>query len=596
MKKKASRSPARGAPDAAADVSSEQASRSPPPHVSVAPGSSRRRRRLDAGRVTELEAELERLRAALADQPLRESEARLADQKESLELAVSGAPTSAVLEVLVRAGRRQLGEDARTAVSMVDRDCARLRFAATDGMPEHYVQAADGFPIGPQSPSCGSAAHTGEVVIVGDVAVDPLWAPFLEAARQYEIRACWSFPIRSSSGKVLGTFAVYHRTPRQPHARDRERIALLIQTAAVIIEHHNDQLLRREAEADLRQTADRLQAILNTASDAIITIRHDGLIDEVNPATERMFGYPRDELVGRNINLLMPPPFCDEHDDYIARYLQTGQLRLIGIGRELVGRRKDGSTFPIDLSVSQADHLQRFTGIVRDISERKSLEEQLLHIAEAEQRRIGEDLHDDVGQELTGLALTVDTLTEALDSTGSPEAELSRGLGRRIAAILRKVRFLSHGLVPVDVDGAGLMASLEALAASAGQISGPTCSFACPEPVLVDDNRTATQLYRIAQEAVTNAIRHARASTVEISLEREDAGLILRIRDDGIGISDDALRGDGMGLRIMQHRAGLLNTRLTLARSPGGGTLVECAVPAMERTRGRPKPGASAGA
>jgi PAS domain S-box-containing protein len=327
---------------------------------------------------------------------------------------------------------------------------------------------------------------------------------------------------------------------------------------------------RRVSEQSLRESQERMQAILNTAADAIITINRSGVITRANPATERMFGYRQSELVGKNVKMLMPPPYCDEHDEYIARYLRTGEARIIGSGRELAGRRKDGTIFPIDLAVSEVDHLHLFTGIIRDISERKSLEDQLLHIAEAEQRRIGEDLHDDVGQELAGLALTVDTLTESLQGARSPDADLSRQIGQRMATLSRKVRFLSHGLVPVDVDAAGLMAALEGLAAGVGQVGPPACTFRCPEPVLVEDNRTATQLYRIAQEAVTNAVRHAAAHTIEIALERADGGLALSVRDDGRGISEEAMRRGGMGLRIMQHRAGLLSGQ-EISRSVSGG-------------------------
>ena len=341
---------------------------------------------------------------------------------------------------------------------------------------------------------------------------------------------------------------------------------------------------RRASEQSLRESQERIQAILNAAADAIITINHSGVITSVNAATERMFGYRQSELVGENVKILMPPPYCDEHDEYVARYLRTGEARIIGTGRELAGRRKDGTIFPIDLAVSAVDHLHLFTGIIRDISERKSLEEQLLHIAEAEQHRIGEDLHDDVGQELAGLALTIDTLTESLDAARSADADLSRRIGRRMSMVSRKVRFLSHGLVPVEVDASGLMAALEALAVSVSELAGPACRFECPEPILVDDNRAATQLYRIAQEAVTNAVRHGNATTIEIALERAESGLVLTIQDDGAGISDEAIHGGGMGLRIMQHRAGLLNARLTVAQASGGGTLVCCTAPLRPRS------------
>ena len=108
--------------------------------------------------------------------------------------------------------------------------------------------------ISPQEPSCGRAAYTGEAEIVRDVEADPLWAPYLELAHEHEIRACWSFPLHAADGAVIGTYAVYHRTPREPEARDLERVALLLQTAAIIIERHKEAEVRSQAEAALRES------------------------------------------------------------------------------------------------------------------------------------------------------------------------------------------------------------------------------------------------------------------------------------------------------------------------------------------------------
>ena len=117
---------------------------------------------------------------------------------------------------------------------------------------------------------------------------------------------------------------------------------------------------RKQIERALMESKDRMRAILNTASDAIITIDRRGIINSVNPATEQMFGYSQDDLIGQNVKILMPPSFFDEHDECLARYLETGEARIIGIGREVVGRHKDGSTFPAGLAVSEIEHLKLF--------------------------------------------------------------------------------------------------------------------------------------------------------------------------------------------------------------------------------------------
>src|SRR5437660_9630640 len=161
---------------------------------------------------------------------------------------------------------------------------------------------------------------------------------------------------------------------------------------------------RKLAEAALRDREERLRAILETAVEGIITIDERGIIESLNPAAEKIFGYEAQEVVGKNVKVLMPTLYRDEHDGYLANYLRTGRARIIGIGREVVGLRKDGTVFPMDLSVSEVRLGDRrlFTGMVRDLSERKRLEQEILEISDREKRRIGQDLHDSLGQLLTG--------------------------------------------------------------------------------------------------------------------------------------------------------------------------------------------------
>ncbi len=159
---------------------------------------------------------------------------------------------------------------------------------------------------------------------------------------------------------------------------------------------------RRQAQAALRDSEARLRAILETAVEGIITIDERGIIESVNAAAERIFGFPAAQLVGQNVSRLMPSPYRDEHDGYLANYLHTGEAKIIGIGREVAGQRKDGTIFPMDLSVSEVRQADRrlFTGFVRDITERKHLEKEISEISNREQQRIGQDLHEGLCQQL----------------------------------------------------------------------------------------------------------------------------------------------------------------------------------------------------
>ena len=339
-----------------------------------------------------------------------------------------------------------------------------------------------------------------------------------------------------------------------------------------------DMTERKLSEEALAEKERRLRAIVDTAADAIITIGERGEIDTFNPAAERMFGYSRAEAIGQNVKMLMPSPHREEHDGYLARYLETGESRIIGVGREAIARRKDGSTFPIDLSVSRFhDGTQDlFTGVIRDLSERKALLHELLMIANERQREIGQDLHDSVGQKLTGLAMLAGSLAESLKEHSPEDVKAASRIATGIGNALQQIRKLSKGLLPVEVDAEGLRAALAELAETTAHDSGVKCVFDCDGPVPVENNESATHLYRIAQEAVTNALKHGAPRKVTISLAGDDTRIILSIRDDGKGISSGDSQATGLGLKTMQYRAALIGAHLSIAPVKGRGTLVTC--------------------
>jgi two-component system, LuxR family, sensor kinase FixL len=160
-----------------------------------------------------------------------------------------------------------------------------------------------------------------------------------------------------------------------------------------------DKTQRNIIEEKLRESEARYRSIVETTVDAIITINEKALVRTFNQAAEKLFQYQANEVIGQNVNMLMPEPYKKEHDDYMHNYLQTGRRKIIGIGREVTGKRKDGSTFPMYLAVSEVKLRDQriFTGIVRDISEQRRLESEVLRTSEYERRRIGQDLHDGLG-------------------------------------------------------------------------------------------------------------------------------------------------------------------------------------------------------
>lgn len=341
-----------------------------------------------------------------------------------------------------------------------------------------------------------------------------------------------------------------------------------------------------ELQEALKASEQRAAAIVETAVNAIITIDENCFIETANSATERLFGYKKNEIIGRNIRMLMPPPYRDRHDGYVQNYLATGVRRIIGLGREAVAQRKDGSVFPIDLSVGEAvlpSGRRIFTGIIRDLTERKRLEDQILHISEEEQARIGQDIHDDLCQQLAAIGCLARVAQKNLAAAGSAEAGSLEEIVRLISRANTRARETSRGLMPVVLDSGGLMAALQELADSTARAYEIGCDFYYDNPVQVEDNQLAVQLFRIAQEAVSNAVKHSQARRVEIRLARQSGSIILSVRDDGIGIPDTPAQGTGMGLLTMNHRAQMMGGSITVSPRPTSGTQVTCSIPAPSK-------------
>lgn len=336
---------------------------------------------------------------------------------------------------------------------------------------------------------------------------------------------------------------------------------------------------RIQFEHELRDTAARLKGIVETAVDGIITINDRGIVETMNPAAERIFGYGADEVVGRNVSMLMPEPYCSEHDGYMERYHKTGERRIIGIGREVRGRRKDGIEFPMDLAVSATDLGERriFTGLVRDITDRKRLEQEILEISDHEQRRIGSDLHDDLCQRLAGIRFSCDALRSSLGKTsGEGIVERVEKIGTSVSEAIDRTRMLAHGLSPVALEANGLASALQELTDGVRKLFGIDCTFESKGSVPLTDAMAGTHLYRIAQEAINNALKHGHPSQLLVSLKKVGDKGALTIHDNGAGFLVDGPQFQGMGLRTIAYRAGMIGADLQVKSKPGHGTTIVC--------------------
>jgi signal transduction histidine kinase len=211
-----------------------------------------------------------------------------------------------------------------------------------------------------------------------------------------------------------------------------------------------------------------------------------------------------------------------------------------------------------------------------EIKQRTGVEQELLLVSEREKRRIGQDLHDSLCQELAAAAFFLQT---AAQKTKNPmEAEVLAEAARIVNANVGLARDLARGLHPVELSTSGLANALRELAFRTSQRRDISCRFDCPRQVRVRDEAVALNLYRIAQEAVTNAIKNGKAKTIAIKLARSRRDLVLTVQDDGKGFSPASTRR-GMGIHIMKYRADVIGARFTIESADGHGTLVTCVLP-----------------
>lgn len=340
--------------------------------------------------------------------------------------------------------------------------------------------------------------------------------------------------------------------------------------------------VRKEAIGD---PAVEYRAVFDAAPDGIVLVGPDGSIRDVNPCALRMFGYERSEIVGRLVEVLVPRAQQQGHVDHRQRYMDSPRARPMGVGLELRGLRKDGSEFPVEISLSPLPEAEGgyVISIVRDLTERRALQAfgaGAVRAAEEERQRIARELHDDTAQRLAGLML----MLKVAGGTADPKEREQRieQIREEIGAAADAVRRIARGLRPPILDEVGLPAALESLVRSLRHAHGLDIDLAMERPVARMGPESELAMYRIVQEALSNAIRHSGASRVAVSLHAEDHVLRAEVRDDGRGFSTERSfsdEGQGLGLVGMRERARHAGGTLEIDSAPGVGTRVRVTLP-----------------
>jgi PAS domain S-box-containing protein len=297
-----------------------------------------------------------------------------------------------------------------------------------------------------------------------------------------------------------------------------------------------------------------------------------------NAGSERIHGYRQPEICGRSFSTFYT--LDDRQGNKPAEHLVRAKTenRNEDEGWRL---RRDGSSFRANVIITSLRDdtgiLRGFAHITRDITELKRLEREVLEISENEQQRIGQDLHDGLGQELTGLAFLSQNLGRKLAAQSLPEAaEEAQRITSLVTRAIEQTRELARGLTPVELGSDGLVAALRSLTDQVQKMCGIPLELRFDDCVRVEDHNAAVHLYRILQEAMTNAARHSAATRIWLSLQDVNHEITATVEDDGRGIPADLSNKKGLGLRLMLYRARMIGATLSILRRERGGTLIRC--------------------
>jgi len=482
--------------------------------------------------------------AIMARDSLRDREMWLAGQKQALHAALGGAPLADSLAVLVKSSIEQFGKTSRAAFYLADHDGRTLHHVA--GMDREYAKKCERFPIGPDSFACGLAVHEGKAILTADVRQEPRWGPWQSVAGEFDFRACWSFPLRSPEGKVLGTFAVYWRECRQATHADVAFANTVADTAAIIASRHVEAQKRERAEAALAAEKQYAESIVETLHEPLLVLNPDLSVRSANPAFYAHFQVSPSETIGRSVYDLgngqwdIPTlrtlledvlPGSNEFNDHEVNH----EFETLGRRVMLVNGRR-------------LNHLQLILLGIRDITDRARAEAAL---KDADRRKdvflatLAHELRNPLAPLRNGLEVM--RLAGVEGSVEEARSMMDRQLTQLVRLVddLLDISRVTSGKLELRRAVIDLRAVVDAALETSRSVvddAGHSLTIIAPdEPIFV--NGDATRLAQVLSNLLNNAakytpsgghIRLALAKTNDSSTAKELA--LVSVQDDGIGI------------------------------------------------------------
>ncbi|MGZ8919912.1 MAG: PAS domain-containing sensor histidine kinase [Limisphaerales bacterium] len=342
----------------------------------------------------------------------------------------------------------------------------------------------------------------------------------------------------------------------------------------------SDVTQRKEFEEAFKRESQFNATLLATTAALILVLDRNAGVVHVNRAFEMATGYEIGEIKGKSFfsMFLFPEedsPVGGVFERLLKKKAQNHYINYI--------RKRDGGRVLIEWSnnviLDESGKVLFVVGTGVDITERRSLEKEILVVTDRERQRIGCDLHDGLGQELTALQFSMHTLQSEIREQAPKLEPVVAELSRRLRGAVRHSRIISHGLAPVGVDAEGLPVALRRLVKSASLLQKTRVEFQTEGSFVLQNPAISNQLFRIAQEALNNAVKHSQARKVRLLLEEKPGQWKLTVSDDGVGFRLDAHEESGLGLNILRYRAELIRAHLKIRSKPGKGTRVVCSVP-----------------